>query len=216
MATTTPVSRRVPRAVTAAPSLGDGAPVGSSIGRPPGRASRRAGGRLPVLLAVLALTGVAAGVAVTRSGGGDGLVGDPAPSFSLPDVREPGTTVTLTPGRPTVVNFFAAWCIPCRDELPVLEQAARRRAGTVSFVGIDVNDSRSAASDLLSGAGVTFPAGYDPDRSVAARYRLQGMPTTVFIDADGRVADVARGRLTTADLDRRLDRLATAGGVGTS
>jgi cytochrome c biogenesis protein CcmG, thiol:disulfide interchange protein DsbE len=97
----------------------------------------------------------------------------------------------------------------------VLERAAQRTAGAVSFLGVDVNDSRSAASDLLAAAGVTFPTGYDPDRSVAGTYRLQGMPTTVFIDADGRVADVARGRLTAADLDRRLDRLDAAGGVGT-
>jgi len=194
MATTTvPLSRRVSRAT-----------------------SRRAGGRVGVVLALLALAGVATGVAVTRTGGGAGLVGDPAPSFSLPEVRPPGATVALTPGRPTVVNFFASWCIPCRAELPVLEQASRRTAGAVSFVGVDVNDSRSAASDLLAAAGVTFPAGYDPDRTVAGHYRLQGMPTTVFIDAGGRVAEVARGGLTAADLDRRLDRLAAAGRVGTS
>ncbi len=192
-ATTVPLSRSAPRAT-----------------------GRRAGGRLPLVAAVLAVAGAAAGVAFTGGGGGDGLVGDAAPSFSLPDVRSPGATVALTPGRPTVVNFFAAWCIPCRAELPVLEQAARRTAGAVSFVGVDVNDSRSAATDLLVDAGVTYPTGYDPDRSVAGSYRLVGMPTTVFIDADGRVADVARGRLTAADLERRLDRLDRAGGVGTS
>ena len=193
MATTSfPLSRRVTRAIP-----------------------RRRRARLPVALAVVMLGAVAAGVAVTRTGDGNGLVGEPAPSFSVPDVRDRAATVAFAPGRPTVVNFFAAWCVPCRDELPVLEQAAQRTAGSVAFVGIDVNDSRSAASDLLTEAGISYPAGYDPDRAVAHRYRLQGMPTTVFVDADGRVADVARGRLTAADLDRRLARIHTAAGVGT-
>lgn len=172
-----------------------------------------------VAAAAVALVGVAA-VALTRDGGGTAmspLVGAPAPAFSLEDVRTPGTAVTLgRPGTPVVVNFFASWCVPCREELPLLEQAARRSAGSVSFVGVDVNDSRSKASALLDATGVTFPAGYDPDRSVATRYRLRGMPTTVFVDAGGRVAEVSHGRLTASDLDRRVARLAASSGVGTS
>lgn len=191
MATTTlPPSRRVPRA-----------------------ALRRRGVRLALALAVLAVAGVAFAV-VTRAGGGDGITGNQAPSFSLPDVRDP-TVVTLPAGRPVVVNFFAAWCVPCRAEMPLLERASRRAAGAVAFVGVDVNDSRSAASDLLAEVGITYPAGYDPERTVAGRYRLQGMPTTVFIEADGRVAGVARGALSEAELDDRLGRLQRTVEVGT-
>lgn len=176
---------------------------------------RRPGVRLPVVLAVLVLAGLAA-VVVTRPGPGGTETTGPAPSFSLGDVRAPGTAVTLGTGRPAVVNFFAAWCIPCRKELPVLERAHRRVAGTVAFVGVDVNDSRTAAADLLTATGVSYPAGYDPDRSVAGSYRIQGMPTTVFVDGDGRVAGVVRGALTAAGLDRRLARLGGSPGVGTS
>ncbi|HEX2699838.1 MAG TPA: TlpA disulfide reductase family protein [Acidimicrobiales bacterium] len=184
---------------------------------PGARVLRRAGRRGPRTFVVVVAVAVAgAGVAglVTRSGGDD-AIGAPAPTFSLSDVRSPEATVVLPTGRPTVVNFFAAWCTPCRAELPVLQEAARRTEGSVAFVGVDVNDSRSAAADLLAGTGVSYPAGYDPDRSIAARYRLQGMPTTVFIGADGRIDAVARGRLTAADLDRRLDRLEAASRVGT-
>ncbi|MDP9387197.1 MAG: TlpA family protein disulfide reductase, partial [Actinomycetota bacterium] len=140
----------------------------------------------------------------------------PAPAFLLEEVRRTGEMVTLpAPGRPAVVNFFASWCVPCRDELPVLEQAHRRHGDAVAFLGVDVADSRTAASELLERTGVTFPAGYDPDRRVAERYRLRGMPTTVFVDADGRVAGVAQGRLTAAELDRRLAGLDPAGRIGT-
>jgi len=169
--------------------------------------TRRRSFHLPTILAVVVAAALVTAVVLTRSGPSDVISGSRAPRFSLDDVRSPGTQVALAGGRPTVVNFFAAWCIPCRQELPLLEQASQRSAGVVSFVGVDVNDSRTAATDLLDSAGVTYPTGYDPDRSVAGRYRLQGMPTTVFVAADGRVAGVARGRLTPAELDRQLGRV---------
>ena len=179
-------------------------------------------GRAPLRLVAGALvlaTGATAAVLATT--GSDDVAapaaaGSVAPPFSLDDVRSPGTAVALPAGIPAVVNFFASWCEPCREELPLLEEASRETAGAVAFVGVDVNDSRSKAAELLDAAGVTFPAGYDRDRAVATAYRLRGMPTTVFVDASGRVADVAHGRLSAADLDRRLARLTGRSGVGTS
>jgi len=172
-----------------------------------------------LLVAALAAAGAATTVGVTTGGdpvSAPALAGSPAPRFSIGDVRSPGTTVALPTATPVVVNFFASWCVPCREELPLLERVSRREAGTVAFVGVDVNDSRSKAAALLEATGVTFPAGYDPDRAVATGYRLRGMPTTVFVDAGGRVADVAHGRLSAADLDRRLAHLTGRSGVGTS
>lgn len=196
-------------------------PVPAPPERPPPAAPAR--GRRPMAVAVaVAVVALAGGglFAVSRPDNPAAVEsGTPvvAPAFSLDDVRQRGTAVSLgAGGRPVVLNFFAAWCVPCRAELPVLEEASRRAAGSVRFVGVDVADSRTAAAELLDATGVTFPAGYDPDRAVADRYRLRGMPTTVFIDARGRVSEVARGKLSAADLDRRLERLAGAGGVGTS
>jgi cytochrome c biogenesis protein CcmG/thiol:disulfide interchange protein DsbE len=174
---------------------------------------------LRLLTGVLAVA-TAATAAVLVTGGdetaGPAMAGSVAAPFSLDDVRSPGTAVSLPEGTPAVVNFFASWCVPCREELPVLERAWQRTSGAVAFVGVDVGDSRSKAAALLEATGVTFPAGYDPDRAVATDYRLRGMPTTVFVDASGRVADVAHGRLSAADLDRRLARLTGRSGVGTS
>ena len=175
----------------------------------PTAATRRRGLRVPVLLAGAAVAGLVAFVA-TRPGG-DQSVGRVAPAFSLAEVRASGASVSLPAGTPAVVNFFAAWCVPCRAELPVLEQAHRQTAGEVAFVGVDVNDSRRAAAELLEATGVTFPAGYDPDRAVATSYGLRGMPTTVFVDGAGRIDAVTQGELTAAELDRRLAGL----GVGT-
>lgn len=165
----------------------------------PARARTRA-----VAVAVAALA-VAGSVAATRPG-----PSRPAPAFSLDEVRG-GGTVALPAGRPAVVNFFASWCAPCREELPLLERAHRRVGGTVAFLGVDVADSRSAATDLLRRTGARFPAGYDPGRRVADRYGVRGLPTTVFVDAAGRLAGVVKGRLTAAELDRRLASIGPGG-----
>lgn len=172
---------------------------------PAARAQRR---RLP--LAILGAVALAAGLLAF------GRASDPdptpavAPAFTLPDVRDGSATVSLPVGRPVIVNFFAAWCEPCRRELPALEQAYRRHRGYVEVVGIDVADSRSRAVDLLDATGVTFPTGYDPSREVADRYRLAGMPTTVFVGADGRVLGTVRGPLDLDTLDTWVERLREA------
>lgn len=213
MATSTPTSTSTSTSTSRAVPPPTAAP--GAAPEPPAAPRRRivAGS----VLAAMLLAAVAAAV-LTKAGSdgpGGAAAGRMAPAFTLEDVRDPARTVTLgTAGRPVAVNFFAAWCIPCRDELALLQRASERLAGAVDFVGIDVADSRTAAGELLDSAGVTFPAGYDPNRQVATRYRVAGMPTTVFVDARGRVAEVVRGALTGPELHRRLTRLAASGSVG--
>lgn len=173
-------------------------------GERPGSADQKAGRRRLWLLppvAIAAFLGFGA-----RNGGADPTP-RVAPVFTVEDVRDKARTVSLTPGGPTVVNFFATWCEPCRRELPALQAAWQEHGHAVDFVGIDVADSRTNAVELLDATGVTFPAGYDPHRTVADSYRLAGMPTTVFVGADGRVVGTVQGPLDTDDLDRWVDRL---------
>ena len=164
-----------------------------------------------------ALVAVAAGVGLfidqqgrgrVASGGADSSA-RLAPPFSLPELRpdRPAVTLAAEPGKPTVVNFFAAWCEPCKKELPVLREASLRYAGTVAFLGVDHQDSRSDAIARLDEYGITYPAGYDPKGDVAARYGLRGLPGTVFIAADGRIVDLHHGQISAADLEERLRRL---------
>ncbi|HET7487684.1 MAG TPA: TlpA disulfide reductase family protein [Acidimicrobiales bacterium] len=166
------------------------------------RPARRLNLRRPLTVALWIAVLSAAYVAATHAG--KPAPYGAAPSFTLDDVRHPGSSVTVAAGRPTVVAFFAAWCEPCRDELPRLEQAYQKAAGAVDVVAVDVNDSRRLAGELLDASGATFPAGYDPHEAVAGRYKVNGLPTTVFVGADGRVAAVTRGRLTAAELERRM------------
>ena len=129
-----------------------------------------------------------------------------APSFRLPEVRDAARTVSLADfkGKPVLINFFGAWCVPCRAELPLLEQTRQRVGSEVAFVGIDTIDSRSEAVDLLESTHVSYPAAYDPKGALKARYGVRAMPTTFFVRADGTIADEVLGKLTDDTLERGL------------
>jgi thiol-disulfide isomerase/thioredoxin len=168
------------------------------------------------VLAVAVLIAVAVAAALFIGQGGDGGsdgttaadTGRTAAPFTLPELRADRGEIALAaaPGKPTVVNFFAAWCEPCKRELPAL-QAAAAATPDVAFLGVDHQDSRLDAIELLDAYGVTYPAGYDPRGDVAARYAVRGLPATVFIAADGRIVDFHQGELSAGELRERLDRL---------
>lgn len=141
-----------------------------------------------------------------RTGVGDRRL---APAFDLPGLREGEERVRLADfrGQPVVVNFFASWCTPCRREMPALARIARELDGRVAFVGINHQDSRRLARRLLTETGVTYPAGYDPDGKTAVAYRIIGMPTTVFVSADGRILATHAGEISAADLRSTIRRL---------
>ena len=81
---------------------------------------------------------------------------------------------------------------------------AARRSPSVAFIGVDEADSRSNATDLLAAARVAYPAGYDPDKTIAHRFNVVGIPTTFFIRADGTISSVVRGPIGSAELGRRM------------
>lgn len=142
----------------------------------------------------------------------DGVDAARAPDFTIPDLRDPERTVSLADfrGRPVVVNFFAAWCVPCREELPELVAAAERYEGRVAFVGIDFQDSRNQALDLVDEFDVTYPAGSDTDGAVGARFGVRGMPLTVFVDAEGIIRHRVDGKVDATALEEGIEA-ATAG-----
>ena len=139
----------------------------------------------------------------------EGTTGVAAPSFRVEDVRDSAKTVTLdsAKGKPVVLNFWASWCAPCRKELPVLRSAHQQWGDRVAFIGMDNQDSRSGAVDLMKEFRITYPSGYDPRGTVARAYRLLGMPTTIFISAKGRIVARHTGELTREQLNERLQAL---------
>ena len=127
--------------------------------------------------------------------------------FTLPRLDDPSRTVSLEPGgRPVVVNFWASWCVPCRREMPALEAVSSRLAGRVSFLGVNHQDGRRAALELVAETGISYPSGYDPDGRVARELGLFGMPTTFFVDGEGRIVGQRTGELSRAELERSIER----------
>jgi cytochrome c biogenesis protein CcmG, thiol:disulfide interchange protein DsbE len=118
-------------------------------------------------------------------------VGTVAPDFTLPTTAGKQLTLSTLRGRPVVVVFFASWCHPCEEELPVLQRLRRENAG-LAIVGVSYHDLSSDSVDFIHRLHVTFPALVDsPAGPVAESYGVRGIPQTVFVDKHG----VVRGRV---------------------
>lgn len=133
----------------------------------------------------------------------------PATVQALPDLDVAGYEELLgqLEGTPVVVNFWAAWCDPCRREMPLLAEAARRLDDEVQFIGVDILDNREAARDFLAELDVPYPSVFDAGGVIRTSLGSIGQPVTVFYAADGtRVAKVD-GELGEADLAAHLDEL---------
>jgi len=89
-----------------------------------------------------------------------------------------------------VVNLWATWCPPCRQELPVFQQLAVQGADRVHVIGVDTMDDRAEAIRLAERLGVTFPTLVDPTREVLRTYGGLGLPMTLFVDGEGKVRHV--------------------------
>lgn len=119
-----------------------------------------------------------------------GQVGRPAAAFSLPDVADPSSTVTLASlrGKPVVLNFWASWCDPCRAEAPEFARTAKQYGTSVRFLGMAILDGRDAALAYMAKYHVPYPSVRDARGEVSKNYGVTGVPETVFIDARGVIA----------------------------
>ncbi|MGH2688670.1 MAG: TlpA family protein disulfide reductase, partial [Actinomycetota bacterium] len=130
-------------------------------------------------------------------------VGEQGPEFALPLLATPGTlTSAELRGSPVVVNVWASWCGPCREEAPVLEAAWRRYRGRgVRFLGVNVQDSQEDAQAFVREFGITFPSVRDTDLDLWRKLGVRGVPETFFLDHRWRFSGIGSG-----------ERLGTSGG----
>jgi cytochrome c biogenesis protein CcmG, thiol:disulfide interchange protein DsbE len=133
----------------------------------------------------------------------------PAPAFTLAKLDGSGDlALESLRGKTVVLNFWASWCGPCKDETPLLQKGWERWQGKdVVFVGIDVKDFRGDARSFVSRFGVTYPNVYDGKGSTVGRYGVTGFPETYFVDALGRVVYRIAGPVDEAsELDEGIER----------
>jgi thiol-disulfide isomerase/thioredoxin len=145
------------------------------------------------------------GYSLLRAGNDEPAGPDAAPDFELSLFD--GTTFRLSDhrGKVVVVNFWASWCEPCRDEMPALQEAATRAGDDVVFVGVAArNDSATAAQTFAADYGVTYAVGQDnggDNRAIGPiqlSYNVIGFPATYVIDPEGNVDSLTMGPI--ADL----------------
>jgi peroxiredoxin len=117
-----------------------------------------------------------------------------APDFTLRSVGGANLRLAEQRGQVVLVNFWATWCGPCRQEMPHLNRLYDKyRAAGFVLLGVNIDDDPRAAADLAAKLGVHFPVLLDTDKRVSRAYDMSAMPATLLIDRDGRVRQVFRG-----------------------
>jgi cytochrome c biogenesis protein CcmG, thiol:disulfide interchange protein DsbE len=130
-----------------------------------------------------------------------------APDFTLPRLDGDGKlSLAGYDGKPRVVNFWASWCLPCRDEAPLLQDAARRYEGRLVVVGIDYQDFTGDARRFVRTFGLTYPMGRDANGSLLGRWGVSGAPESFFIDRTGRVVAHVPGAVTKETLAEGIQK----------
>ncbi len=111
-------------------------------------------------------------------------------------------------GKPVLINFLASWCIPCREEIPALNQiyGVYKHQGVV-FLAIAVDDTRENIKKFINKYGLELPAGIDTSGKIKDAFGLYGVPTTLFIDKQGFINYLHPGSVTESLLHHELDQL---------
>lgn len=170
------------------------------------------------LLALSLLVSCALAGCSKNGGGSDDVSTEPeeteyAPDFTVYD--ENGNAVSLSGmrGKPVVVNFWASWCSPCKVEMPAFDATAKDFEGRVEFMMVNLTDGVYETVDEASGfvrsQGFTFPVYYDKDGDAQKVYDVRSIPTTLFIDAEGRLVTSIVGRINADTIKHGISMIYT-------
>ena len=142
----------------------------------------------------------------------------PAPDFALNTFDGPVIRLSELKGKVVVINFWASWCVPCRDEAPFLEQTwLKYKDRGVVFLGVDWVDPEPDARKYIKEFSITYPTGPDLGTAIGPQYRIKGVPETYFVGKDGNLAGNVlgpigdnTGYMTQAQFIQKLETLLAA------
>jgi cytochrome c biogenesis protein CcmG, thiol:disulfide interchange protein DsbE len=156
-----------------------------------------------VVMAVLGLLGY--GLIKVQAGPRDR---GPAPDFTLQGFDGSTWTLSEMRGNIVVINFWASWCLPCREEADYLEQTWRKyRDQGVVFIGVGYADTEKEALAYLEEFDITYPNGPDLGTRISKAYNLQGVPETFFVDNNGELQGVHVGPIFPPQLENKIEEL---------
>jgi cytochrome c biogenesis protein CcmG, thiol:disulfide interchange protein DsbE len=167
-------------------------------------------GQVVAVGVIAALIGLL-GWKVLKGDEGDAQIGRAAPTFTLPHLSD-GSEISLEQyrGKPIVINFFASWCLPCKDEAPVLEQTWKQHRGDgLVVLGVDAQDFRGDARRFAKRYKLTYPIVYDGRGSTLGKWGVTGFPETFFVDRSGHLV----GERIQGGVDTERNQAAFAAGI---
>ena len=140
------------------------------------------------------LLGLIFSVVAATSLASSGLTGQPAPDFALKSSTGDNLRLSEHRGDVVMINFWATWCGPCRQEMPLLDELYTRyeRVG-FSLLGVNIDDDSRRAMQMIEELGVNFPVLFDSRKEVSKLYEVEAMPVTVLVDREGNVRFVHHG-----------------------
>ena len=158
----------------------------------------------PIVVLAVALLVAACGSSTPQA-----RPGEPAPAIT--GTALDGTAIDLAAyrGRPVIVNFWASWCVPCREEFPLFQQklAELGPKDGLAMIGVLYKDEPALAQSFLDDFGATWPTMTDPGGTIAETYRTVAPPQTYFIDAKGVLQAVQIGQVREADFDAQYAKI---------
>jgi peroxiredoxin len=120
--------------------------------------------------------------------------GSAAPAFQLPAAAGSAVGLADLKGQVVLINFWASWCGPCRQEMPILEQMYRKyKTAGFTLLGVNVEPKSGDAVGFLKSTPVSFPILFDTESKVSTLYEVSGMPSTVIVDRKGKVRYIHHG-----------------------
>lgn len=122
-------------------------------------------------------------------------VGAMAPDFDLPLLNGGQKKLSSLRGKPVVINFWATWCLPCKEEMPLLEKYAAKYSDRLVVLGVNSGEAESLIQPYTSELGISFPILLDHDERVTDQYFVRNFPITFFVDGQGIIRGQSLGLL---------------------
>jgi len=136
-------------------------------------------------------------------------VGSQAPDFNLPGLGGQSISLSDFRGKPVLINFWATWCPPCRDEMPYLQEVYEEWSDKgLVVLTIDIGDPPAQVEEFMASLHLSLPVLLDMQGNVAQKYNVQFYPTTFFIDKEGIIQDKVIGAFQNkAQIEKRLGKI---------